>query len=307
MKLNRITVLVISTLILLLIVSIINLVSTERVISKVRKLTRNITASEEQIDSRNISIESPVNCNIDPKVNTWLISYASNGATYFANQNFSTQSAINKCIDFVKPYNNKHIDKDFLLKNIDIMQLKRGAGYWLWKPYIILKTLNEVPDGDIVLYLDSGAYVIEQLDKLFNSFNNKDIIVFENFHPNRKYVKRYLLQKMNMDNEQVRNTTHLQAGFIAIKNSKVARDIIAEWLEVAQDKDALTDSQSDNEYPQFIEHRHDQAILSLISIKYSENFEILSETLFEQCKKYFCLHRRSNKDLSSLPIQYIAK
>ena len=31
---------------------------------------------------------------------------------------------------------------------------KKGYGYWLWKPYIIKKTLEKMKKGDILLYLD---------------------------------------------------------------------------------------------------------------------------------------------------------
>ena len=35
-----------------------------------------------------------------------------------------------------------------------IMNAKRGAGYWLWKPFIILDAMNNVPDGTPILYTD---------------------------------------------------------------------------------------------------------------------------------------------------------
>ena len=36
---------------------------------------------------------------------------------------------------------------------------QRGAGYWIWKPYIIWKTLQDVEDGDIVCYIDSACLI----------------------------------------------------------------------------------------------------------------------------------------------------
>ena len=30
------------------------------------------------------------------------------------------------------------------VKNHELMQYKRGGGYWFWKPYVILKTLQEI-------------------------------------------------------------------------------------------------------------------------------------------------------------------
>jgi len=33
----------------------------------------------------------------------------------------------------------------------------RGWGYWLWKPYIVLKLLAQLADDDIVVYMDGGC------------------------------------------------------------------------------------------------------------------------------------------------------
>ena len=33
----------------------------------------------------------------------------------------------------------------------------RGYGYWIWKPYIILKVLNQLDNGDILVYGDAGC------------------------------------------------------------------------------------------------------------------------------------------------------
>jgi len=36
---------------------------------------------------------------------------------------------------------------------------ERGIGYWIWKPYLIKKTMEQMVDGDILLYLDAGCEI----------------------------------------------------------------------------------------------------------------------------------------------------
>jgi hypothetical protein len=36
------------------------------------------------------------------------------------------------------------------------MSQKRGAGFWLWKPAVLLDMLRRVPDGDLVIYSDAS-------------------------------------------------------------------------------------------------------------------------------------------------------
>lgn len=33
----------------------------------------------------------------------------------------------------------------------------RGAGYWIWKFYLIRDALEKANDGDLVMYVDSGS------------------------------------------------------------------------------------------------------------------------------------------------------
>ena len=85
-------------------------------------------------------------CTNDPKHKVWLVSY-SHGEVHLANQNWQIFSALNKCIDFYLPYSFKDLDDDFVAKNKELLSKPRGAGYWVWKPYIILKTLKMIPRG----------------------------------------------------------------------------------------------------------------------------------------------------------------
>ncbi|ETO03755.1 hypothetical protein RFI_33647 [Reticulomyxa filosa] len=55
--------------------------------------------------------------------------------------------------DVCIPYNMSFMSTDFVVAHQDILQNRRGAGYWLWKPYIIFHTLlNDklMQDGDIL-------------------------------------------------------------------------------------------------------------------------------------------------------------
>ena len=57
---------------------------------------------------------------------------------------------------------------------------KKGAGYWLWKPYIINKTLGMVNDGDYILYSDSGSAFVNSIKHLVREMDraNTDVMVF---------------------------------------------------------------------------------------------------------------------------------
>ena len=49
------------------------------------------------------------------------------------------------------------LDDEFVNKYLNILKHERGGGYWLWKINIINKTLKEMKDNDILLYMDAGS------------------------------------------------------------------------------------------------------------------------------------------------------
>ncbi len=70
-------------------------------------------------------------------------------------------------------------DPRFADRNKNILQRKRGAGYWLWKPYIIYQELYGARNGDIIIYSDAGVNVVADISHLTNLTSKQDIIVFE--------------------------------------------------------------------------------------------------------------------------------
>ncbi|MFK1815377.1 hypothetical protein ACIXAT_21975 [Bacteroides fragilis] len=76
---------------------------------------------------------------------------------------------------------NKDIDEGFKQLNRDIFDIKRGGGLWLWKPYIILKTLKTIGDDDVLMYCDSGTVFMRNISCLINFMYGKklDILLFD--------------------------------------------------------------------------------------------------------------------------------
>ena len=88
-----------------------------------------------------------------------VINYANEGFRSW--QQLQTKTAYLFGANKVREYSAKDIDDDFYTRNKFILDQKRGAGYWLWKPYIIKDAFSTVNDGDYVFYVDSGAFFID--------------------------------------------------------------------------------------------------------------------------------------------------
>lgn len=251
-----------------------------------------------KIEKYDVSISNTTNCkNLSKKI--WLISYASGDQVHYANQKFLSLSALDKCVDFILMYNPKHLDHKFKEENKETLSQKRGRGYWLWKPYIIAKTLNLMEENDILIYSDSSLIFNSSLNDLISKIlDEKYIFAFKNRTINSEYTKKELLEYMNMDNEETKKSNQLNADFLILRNSPVTRKFVSKWLEIGSISNLINDELLlTNQYQDFIDHRHDQSILSLLWLQNKEIFFVLQS---KKASKYFKNHRRRSLNEGSL-------
>jgi hypothetical protein len=202
------------------------------------------------------------------------INYSHN--KYLSSQEINSNTAISIGeIDESIRYGYKDLDSKFIENNSHILNQRRGAGYWIWKPYIILKTLKKINDGDILFYTDSGCSFIKSINPLLEELetSNSGILLFElnsNF-TNNLITKRDCFFYMGMDEEPYLSEIQILASFIIMKKNEFVVNFIEEWLKFSQDYRIITDSPNEcglPNYDGFVDHRHDQSILSLLGRKY---------------------------------------
>jgi len=181
-------------------------------------------------------------------------------------------------------------DKYFWKKHSNfILNNKKGYGYWIWKPYIIKKTMEAMKEGDIIMYLDSGCEIggVKQsfIPQYFDYVKIDKIIgtYYRTFPLDNEWCKMDLLVHLNMQNSNLINTPQRQAGALLIYNCKETQNIIHKWYEIACIYNMIDDSESIHKNLDcFCEHRHDQSIFSLLTKKYG----IYSQKLLDECIYY---------------------
>ncbi|TKB98626.1 FkbM family methyltransferase [Pedobacter cryophilus] len=169
---------------------------------------------------------------------------------------------------------NDLIPTDFYKKNSDIFSNSKGLGYWIWKPFIILEALKKLNDGDVVIYSDCGIEIINNINPLIDICLNKtDILLFQNSDFNNKlWTKRDCFILMDCDNKKYWDGMHCDAAFCLFKKSDLSIKFIEEWLLHSCNINVISSLPNicgENNFKEFIEHRWDQSILSLLAIKYN--------------------------------------
>lgn len=172
--------------------------------------------------------------------------------------------------DKVIEYSPDDLDEDFKREQAKTLAVKRGAGLWVWKSYVLLKTLNEVAqDGDVVFYADAGTFFIRDFKHILKTMN-QDVWVSNIPLAEKQYTKREVFVKMCCEGTEYEDTPQCQGGFVGVKKSQEGVAFVEEWLRFACDYNLLS-SEHNPEYPEadyFVAHREDQSILSLLVKKY---------------------------------------
>ncbi len=197
----------------------------------------------------------------------YVITYADE--KYKATQNYCEYTAYKYGANTVYKFDKFDIDKNFMNNNNAILDLPKGGGYWLWKPYFINKVMNECNEGDWIIYTDSALYFNRNLKEHLDAYirQNKKFIVQETRFLEKQFTKADVLEALDCNDSKYINSKQIAATVIVMQNCQESKEIVAEWLKYSQNKKLITDEIIIPNCKEFIENRHDQSLLSLICKK----------------------------------------
>jgi hypothetical protein len=166
----------------------------------------------------------------------------------------------------------------FQIKHQKLLSNKvRGYGYWVWKPHIIQLALQKLKDDEFLLYLDVGCHLnsagrarILEYCNLINKASNQFLLAFEHDDEFLElcWTKGDLFDHFNArDLIFVTHTPQIMSGVILLRKCAAAVNFVQDWQDVFEKDIRLIDdssSRSEN-FPEFVEHRHDQSVFSILS------------------------------------------
>ncbi|TXH53494.1 MAG: hypothetical protein E6Q89_09325 [Bacteroidia bacterium] len=173
----------------------------------------------------------------------------------------------------------------------DITTETFGAGFYLWKPYYILQVLQQLPENDLLLYIDSGQILVADPTPLFDLAAAQPVVLFENYQGYhffsqsnltfteehcyrtinhiRYWCKADCLKLMNAyENEAVLNSMMVDASVLLFRKCDASIAFVEEWLYHCTDRRSI--SWDENQlnipnHPGFIMHIYDQSVLSILA------------------------------------------
>lgn len=112
-----------------------------------------------------------------------------------------------------------------------VLQFTRGGGY-IWKPYFIKKALQDLKDGDILVYCDTGCHFNklgkERVNQYLDLLNQSDTGILAFQLDQKEYTKREVFNHFE-SSPAVIESDQLMAAIILLKKCDYAVQLIDLW------------------------------------------------------------------------------
>lgn len=182
--------------------------------------------------------------------------------------------------DKIYVWNEYDLESDFREKwKHVLLPSVRGFGYWIWKPWAILKVLESMPEGGMLLYCDAGSYLNwrakKWLLKYYEELKNDELglkaFPISLIKPERclesRWTKGDVLDYFACrDMKDIVQTPQIEAGTLLIRKSDKVVNFVKEWYKVYEDNFSLVDDSASisPNMPDFERGLHDQSVFSVL-------------------------------------------
>jgi hypothetical protein len=192
-----------------------------------------------------------------------------NQGCYDAAERLGKQAFDSLLFDDIKVYHRNDLQEDFWSKHGKMIEnSRRGYGYWIWKPFLVNQNIQEMKTGDVLLYADAGCEIGGEKTKILRELLGRDDIDMLNSlacKPERRWCKRGLVERMGIpfDSPLLDEIQYQGGAVIYFVNDKI-KEFTQRWSDLCEKHENIDDSGRYQWCKEFKDHRHDQAVYSLL-------------------------------------------
>lgn len=202
--------------------------------------------------------------------------------------------------DRIACFDERALDPDFSDHFRDRLHRSvRGFGYWCWKPQILLQVIRDLNDGDILVYADAGCHMnaggtARLLGYIAALSDKRPIVAFRLLGVsavhgpllNAFWTKEDLFAHLCVGAaDPLRRVGQVQAGTLVLMKTAQTVALLEDWRRVYLTDWSLVDDSPSilPNAPGFVEHRHDQAVLSILVARAQALILSAAETYCDGC------------------------
>eukprot|EP00397_Hematodinium_sp_SG-2012_P005287 GEMP01005305.1.p1 GENE.GEMP01005305.1~~GEMP01005305.1.p1 ORF type:complete len:783 (+),score=157.51 GEMP01005305.1:529-2877(+) len=201
-------------------------------------------------------------------------------------QRRSSQTALEFGCDESRSLNGTELSPEFVAKNEALLEFDRTRfmhhktpsntkGYYVWKPYILLKTLQDpmLPWNDtVIVYTDAGfAFINPIRGPITDALQHSDGVGFMTEMYEQDWSKRDAFVLLDADVPSIASTHQLMSSCFALRKTALAVQFATAWLAACETRRVITEEPSETqfpEYPHFRNNNDDQTAFSITFKKF---------------------------------------
>ena len=217
----------------------------------------------------------------------WLVVYADSKPEYSAAARATRDSALERGgFDYAVVHTWSNISAHWKQRNQELLSIKKGHGHFVWKPYVVYRSLLRAPLGDFVCYIDTDMRFVgnfaEALGRTGVNVTSpaSDVILFHNkpaepIFDAACFTKRLTQHVIGCTSGQCVNKygywspgarKDVWAGLVCARNTAYARWFVLQWLYYSEDARVIR--QDKQKELGVISHQEDQAVLSTLACRW---------------------------------------
>lgn len=176
--------------------------------------------------------------------------------------------------EYIKIYSPDDLSDDFTSKLKVILDMKKGGGYWIWKPYFLKKALDNAAYGDVITYCDAGCTIQPNTHDRYNEYvsmlqsSDYPILSFQLQQQNKvfEWTKKDVLDYFAITStDKIYNQIQLVGGIMIMIKTPYVESLINTYYNISITRpDLFIDGQLQKNHDGFKEHRHDQSIFTIL-------------------------------------------
>ena len=176
-------------------------------------------------------------------------------------------------IEFFSP---ETLTSDFRNSFASILSEVRGAGYWIWKLDVLEQTFLASGEGDIIVYCDAGCHINSSGGKKFQEYvdmlhaSDYGLLSFQTLNHEQNYTTKECFDVFQVPSDSdIRTSGQISATVLVAKKCDHSLAILNEFRKaITKDPMIITDAYNNLQGPYFLDHRHDQSLLSILRKQY---------------------------------------
>lgn len=205
--------------------------------------------------------------NKDPVVSRHFITY---GDSRFASAKgrIIREAQATGEFDRVVSYGPEDVSED--LRREPIFAERRGGGYWTWKPDIIFTEMKDMQDDDILVYADAGCELVpgREWGRYWRILKTKELVAQRIYQTNVQWTRQTIVKTFSENPCGWLRCCQFMATVVMLRKTQMTIRLVDEWRSLMVSRpelvrDVMPDERA-GESPEFIENRHDQALLSAL-------------------------------------------